>query len=461
MPASGDLQYGVNQLDQEKVGYDEAQVFYEGKPQEVFSSAEVKRLLRKSMLHQLKNLNFARIPVDEVVSRLRVVGATVTDDNGDPYPDAQAELDRVMSENRLDTELNRLWHNVSQYSDGYLFVWPRQDGEHITGVDVLVQNPRTCTVVYSEERQLEADFQLKLWCSDRTPSKEVHQSRVYYPDGRIEYYETKPGKSCDQKRSWAHVDTLSSDYGLPLFHFSVPWPEHYWAYTAQLIINKLVITQVATVERLGFPQRYGLLNPKRDDVREREFEGDGLDDDDETDLPPQRLRNEPGAFHELEYDSVGEFSAANPSAFLTPMDWYVRAISQLTGTPMDLIDPQLRGQVSGESLKVSKEPLTNKVRDRHQHYTGTLKDALEHALWLLGFEDAHVSITWESVEPAVAEEDPADVEINRAIRVISSLNDLASASAVGAISPQTAQEIVDQLLVLVHGTTGTKKGTTV
>ena len=459
MPASGDLEYGLGQLAEETDRYDEAQVVYEGRPQEVFSSAEVKRLLRRSKLHELKNLNFAKIPVDEVVSRLRVVAAHVTNDADEPYEEAQLALDQVMADNRLDEEFNRLWQDAGQYADGYLFVWPREDDGVVTGVDVLVQNPRTATVVYSQDRQLEADFQVKMWCSDRTPNKEVHQARVYYPDGRIEYYQTKPGKACSAKRSWVHADTLSSDHGLPLFHFSIPWPEHYWAYTAQLIINKLVITQVATIERLGFPQRYGLLDPRRDDVREREFDGEATDLDDEDEAEPPKLRNEPGAFNEFDYASVGEFSAADPHSFLSAMDWYVRAIAQLTSTPMHLSDPALRGQVSGESLKVSKEPLTNKVMDRHQRYTSTLKDALERCLWLLGFDDAHVSITWEPAEPAVDEEDPADLEIDRALKVISSFNDLASAAAVGAISPQTAQELVQQLLELVHGESGTEKGT--
>ncbi|WP_143831958.1 phage portal protein [Nocardiopsis sp. CNR-923] len=472
MPGSTDLLYALAELDEARKGYDEATVFYEGRPQEIYSSAKVRQLLRESQLHDLKNLNFAKTPVDEVVGRLRVTSVSAVDDDGRPHKEAQAALDRIWSRNKLDRQLPNLWKDVSQLKDGYLFVWPVLDEDGgVEDVDVIVNAPRTIHLVYAEDRPAEVDFAVKMWCSDRARGAEVHQARIYYPAGRIEYYETRPGTDCSLAKSWTFVHEMDHSYGVPLFHFRLPYPEHYWAYTAQLIINKLVITSVASIDRLGFPTRYGLIDPTADDTRDElsaddpdgrrllPTDPDDLDDEDDDTRP--RLRDEPGAFWDLDgYRSVGEFAAANPTGFIALKDWYVRSISQTTNTPLSLMDPQLRGQVSGESLKVAREPLTSKVLERQDRYTGALKDALEHALWLLGIEDAHVTVSWAPAGPTVAEEDPVDVELARAERVIRMLNELSSAVAVGVMSRQEANQIMDRLMHLVQGSITQEKGKT-
>src|SRR5690606_40303905 len=91
----------------------------------------------------------------------------------------------------------------------------------------------------------------------------------------------------------------------------------------------------------------------------------------------------------------GQFDAAKPASFPGPMDWYVKAMSQTSDTPMDYFDPQLRGQVSGEALKVARAPLISKANDRKDILQAGLKDVFERALELLGFDPDDIVVRSE------------------------------------------------------------------
>lgn len=459
-----DLEYALEKMRDQRPGYDEAEVFYEGRPQEVFSTAEVKRLLAKSSLDELRNINFSKTAVTAILDLIQVEKVIVTHPDGRPHEEAQQALNALWRYNKLDLELPKLWEKVSVFGDGYLFVWPVfDDDNNIVTVDILVNDPRSVTAVYDEERPRDLDYTLKVWCSNRAKGKEVHEARLYYDD-QIRVFRTKAGKSPTAVSSWDHVEDIEHEYGQPIHHFSIPYPDHYWTYTPQLVINKLVIAHVATIDHQGWPQRYGLQDPQLDDTSSQ-FDADDLDEnfDPEDSDNETRLSASPGAFWHLRgYKAVGQFDAANPSAFTAPMDWYVKAMSQTSGTPMDYFDPQLRGQVSGEALKVARAPLISKANDRKDILQAGLKDVFERALELLGFDpdDIVVTILWESTEPDAIRPDPVDQELDRTMKVMAALNELSSAVAVGLLTQQEARTMMLQLQQLVSGETVEKRGIT-
>src|SRR5690606_17319669 len=178
-----DLEYALEKMRDQRPGYDEAEVFYEGRPQEVFSTAEVKRLLAKSSLDELRNINFSKTAVTAILDLIQVEKVIVTHPDGRPHEEAQQALNALWRYNKLDLELPKLWEKVSVFGDGYLFVWPvLDDNNNIVTVDILVNDPRSVTAVYDEERPRDLDYTLKVWCSNRTKGKEVHEARLYYDD---------------------------------------------------------------------------------------------------------------------------------------------------------------------------------------------------------------------------------------------------------------------------------------
>ncbi|WP_149264286.1 phage portal protein [Actinomadura sp. K4S16] len=475
MAGTTDLTTGLEQLDKARADYDEAEDFYEGNVDEIFTTAKVRRLLAKARLDKLRDLNFAKTPVDKVVSRLKITGLTALTPAGDPDEEAQADLEATWRRNNLGVTLHDLIQHVSTYRDGYLFVWPSDPAddeeagtpdttagtEDASAVDVLINDPRTVTVVYSEENPGHALYAVKKWCSDPTKGREVHQARVYYRD-RIERYQSAPGSKGADAEDWTKQgDDLDNPYGrLPVFHLNIPRPEHYWAYTPQLIINKIVLMHLATVDHLSFKQRYGLQDPRLDDISGgADFDEDHPDDDDpENEDNEVRLRSDPGDFWHLKgYSGVGEFSASEPGNFLDPLNFYIRCMAQLTDTPLHYFDPT--GNLpSGESLKVADAPLTDKIDNRKERYTARIEAAAEFILRVLGHDDVRVVVDWGPSGTETETRSSVDLELDRASKVIAMLNELAAAVVAEIMTPQDAKDMISRLMDLVSGDQDEKKG---
>jgi hypothetical protein len=64
------------------------------------------------------------------------------------------------------------------------------------------------------------------------------------------------------------------------------------------------------------------------------------------------------------YKSVGQFDAANPDVFLDPINFNVRAMAQITDTPLRMFDPQSSSQRSGVSFQEEDSPFISKIEDR-------------------------------------------------------------------------------------------------
>jgi hypothetical protein len=155
----------------------------------------------------------------------------------------------------------------------------------------------------------------------------------------------------------------------------------------------------------GFPQRYALTDTATTDT------GD-LDpsDFDEDFFPPDpnsgptdtgddsSLKAGPGELMLLRgFKAVGQFDAAQPQVFYDPITFQVRAMAQLTVTPLHLFDTSGE-QPSGQSVRAQDAPFTRKIDARQVAYGGTHRDAFGFALHLLKVEDPQVDVRWEASE---------------------------------------------------------------
>lgn len=413
MAGTEDLVAAYAELCAARPGYAKAEAYFDGDVDEIYASDKVARLLAKSNLNELDEINFARIPVTAVTDRLHITAITAGED------DLDEEIKRLTKRNQLDEELPGLHTRGCSQGDAYLMVWPTlNDTGDVEDVDMLVNGAATVRIIYDDENPLRKKLAIKSWTIG-TGKDQQTRADLYYPappgetGGRIERWVWK-GRPRGKQNKWQpYTDdgqdaVLPNPWGeIPFFHYRTgrPYgrPEHYAAYGPQSLINKLVVSHAATVDFQSLPQRYGLIDPAVDQsgMQGADFDpespyDDGADPEDSAN--PSQLRNDPGELWMLQgLKGVGQFEAANPQVYLAPFDRYVKAMAQVTGTPFAEFD-STGDAISGKARVEARASLTARVQARQRSFGATHADAFEFALRLLGYDDADVTVRWQPAD---------------------------------------------------------------
>lgn len=404
-----DLMYGLEELRESRPGYDQAQTYYDGKVPEVFTSTRIRRALA---VHNIDfDLNFAKTPVNAVTNRLKVASIT------SPDSATNTLISKIWQDNQLNLELPDLLRRAGEYGDAYLMVLPVEDDKGtVLRVEMFYNSPQTVRVIYSEDNPRKKAFTIKKWCDG------PYQRAELYYDDRIERWTTGRNSTGDKPADWTHwplpagdgeaedPDSWLSEHDWgeqPVSHFRTdrPYgvPEHYGAYGPQNAITKLQATHMGTVDYQGAPQRYALTETANTDTSDLE-PGDFDDGDwplDENGAGPSdsgddsSLKAGPGEMWLLRgFKGVGQFDPAKPDVFLDPINFNVRAMAQITDTPLRMFDPQSSSQRSGESYREEDGPFISKVENRQTSYGASLHEAFVFALRRLGVEDPVVTVDW-------------------------------------------------------------------
>lgn len=391
-----DLMRGVKAILDNKEDYQEALDYYTGDVQEHFANARMRRLLQNT--GEAYRINLAKTPVDVVADRLTISAITVP--QSDDLTNALQE--RVWDANNLLMAAPAIMRKTLAFGDGYVMVWPTAEEG---GVNIVFNSPLTTRVMYDQENEQTEEYAIKLWHEDG-PEFGQWRATLYYPD-RIERYVTVVNGSPDQEDDWRPLADedgmwpMRNPYGrIPVFHFrtAAPYgtPEHKAAYGPQNAVNKLIVTQMATTDYHGFPQRYalsegvkGLSNPAQDDWDD--------DDDVEANDPTQGLEAGPGGIWFLDgVKGTGQYDAADPENFLKPLAIYVRLLAQVTNTPLHYFDPS-GDAPSGESLRTAEAPLRQKVLDRQMAFASPWSNTFSFALQVIGAPaNTKVDVRWAS-----------------------------------------------------------------
>lgn len=487
--ARADLMYGIQELGEHRPGYDKAEAYYTGNVPEVFSSLRLRRALA---IHGVDfDLNFAKTPVDAVTDRLEI--AAVTSDD----PAATALISQVWQDNQLDLEMPDVFRRAGEYGDAYVICLPvEDDGGKVVRVEVFYNSPQTVRVFYSEENPRQKSYAIKKWCEGA-----VHRAELYYPD-RIERWTTTGNANGDKESDWQPWPADDEDpeswkvehdwNEIPVYHYRTdrPYgtPEHYGAYGPQNAITKLQATHMGTVDYQGAPQRYALTETKDTDTSDLEpgdfDDADWPEDANATGVKDigddSSLKAGPGEMWLLRgFKGVGQFDPANPSVFLDPLLFNVRAMAQITTTPLHLFDPSGE-QPSGQSLRAQDAPFTRKVGNRQLSYGATTREWVMFALRQLGIDNPSVTVHWTPAEtiddqegwqtvgqkiangvprkqalveagyrPEQVDEwlkDADDAEIERRVQILATFaaaaQQLGAASTLGVLDPQQVKELL-------------------
>lgn len=409
-----DIERGLEELECAEPAYNLAASYYEGTIPEVFADRRIERRLQR-IGHRFR-INFAKLPVSVVADRLKVAAVTAVDN-----PEATAILSQVWDANDMDLHAPNFTLRASEFGDCYALVWPvasvqelsvdgddedldegsAEQDEQLTDADVEISyvSPMNMRVVYDTERPNRKEFAIMRW---RNEDDDTTRVNVFYAD-RVERWVSGPGARGAASDSWTKFgEDVENPYGeIPVFHFrnasQYGVPEHYDAYGPQDLINKLVVTQMATIESHGFPQRYALADAASIlDIAS----GDGDDWDGDEDQSGEQggskpgVQTGPGVLMSLQgFKSVGQFDEAKPDVFIDPYQLYVRSMAQVTTTPLHYFDPS-GGQPSGESLRTANAPLDNKLERRRAWYGSTFAEIGRFVLLIRGVQDAVVEVHW-------------------------------------------------------------------
>ena len=384
-----DLMEGLRALEAKQRGYELAEQMYEGTTPECFASARIARLIAQGSKDM--RVNFAATPVDAVADRLEITAITGAEKS------ATARIDEIWDANSLDLEAPEIHRRTGIYGDSYVTVWPGAEGE----VEIHYNSPTTTLVVYEAENPRRKRFAIRRW---EVAGRRI-RANLYYAD-RIEKWISKEGAKGERDTEFERfVDESTDENGdmrnpfgrVPVFHFRTarPYgrPDHLRAYGPQHAINKLIASQMATVDYQAFPQRYGLSDGTVDTD-----DTDDLYDDtdlDSTRQQPAQLEAGPGKMWTLEgMSAVGQFDPAEPDNFLKPIEFYIRSMAEVTKTPLAEFDLSADPQ-SGESRRRKEGPLVKRVDARQLSYGATWREVVEFALAVVG-TTTQVQVSWAS-----------------------------------------------------------------
>jgi len=447
-----DLMEGLEELWESIPGYDMAEEYYEGTRPEYFASRKLRQMLEQT--GTTFRLNYAKTPVDTMVERLEIIDIVGGDDK------TRKMLQALWEINQMDIESMDIMRRACEFGDAYALVWPNDDIEeefedddagdydYVTalddsGIDIYYNDPRTMRAIYDTENPRRMKFVIKHWCHKSAKGKELFRANLYYKD-RIEKSITKKAADPKKAESWLRFIDVQDEEGeavwpipnpfkrIPIFHFRTdrPYgvPEHKDAYGPQDAINKIVIAHISNIDFNAAPQRYALSDNDLDDD-----EGDGEDfgqtdvwEDDPTTDPDvdanvrevserrAQMEGDAGTMWFLKnIKAVGQFAAAGPEPFMTPLKTYILAMAQVTRTPVHRFD-ESGNPPSGESLKVREQPFIRKVKYRHQSFGATWSDMLGFIALILkdpNYQKLNDRLQ-KALPPELPNEDPDSTNFN-------------------------------------------------
>jgi hypothetical protein len=382
-----DLISGLHALNEARPAYEEAKVYYDGLSNEKFlSSALAKQLGSKSNSF---HFNYSRLVVTSRLDRMKV-SAIVTEDGS-----ADNILGDIWNDNQLDLELQDALEAALVYGDSYLIAGITEDS-----VDVFYNDPLSTRVFYDAENPRVKRYAIKSWSDgDRT------RVNLYYPT-HTEKWISKGKLSATPKDGdfEAYVEEdgiwpIANETGkLPVFHLRTGrmygTPEHSQSYGPQNSINKLLNTQISSIDFSTAPQRYFLEDPAANDGVNPAADFGGTVDEDDFE-PTSNLKAGPGGVWSLKgIREVGQFDVVDPNSFVIPFKNFIEAMGTITKTPLHAFN--VGALPSGESLRAAEAPLNKRVASLETLFGGVIADLHEFALSTSGRE-SKVLVKWEPI----------------------------------------------------------------
>lgn len=405
MPAVLDMRSSLEALLASEPAYTQAEQYYLGIVPEYFASARLARLLQATS--EKFRVNFAATPVDVLLERTKIASVA--------HPSATLLLEQIWQDNELEFESKDIHRRTYTYGDAYAIAWT--DETLASGVSVYGHDPRSVRVFYDPQRPRVKTHAIQAWTDE-----DLHvRVNMYGPDVLQRYISTAPLRD-----NIAILDLEFTEYTpdgeggstvpnpvpgiVPVFHFrndrTYGRPEHIDAYGPQDMLNKVLITMMASIDYAGFPQRYVLTGSTLEPTPAADFgplpEGMLTTPDAYRGLPQQgaAMDASPGSTWLLNGADlkVGQFSVAESQNFLNASTSIIQMMAAVTDVPMHYFS--LSGDMpSGESYRAANGPLNKKASDRQAQLGSAWNDLFDYCLAVNNVPEG-ADVRWEPVESA-------------------------------------------------------------
>ncbi len=383
-----DLTSGLSALNDSLPVYEEAKTYYDGLSNEKFQSSALAKQLgtRNNEFH----FNYSRLVITSRLDRMEIASVITEDGSADEL------LNDIWNRNQLDLELADALEASLVFGDAYLIA-----GDSEEGIDIFYNDPLTTRAFYDVENPRKMAYAIKRWLVG-----EKLRVNLYYSD-RVEKYisKGKPTSSMKDGDFEAFYDEDSDAWPIinesgriPVFHLRTGrmygTPEHKAAYGPQNSINKLLNTQISSIDFSSAPQRYFLQDPEANSGVNPIADFGGTVDADDEDVT-SNLKAGPGGIWNLSgIKEVGQFEVADPNTFVLPFKTFIESMGTITKTPLHAFN--VGALPSGESLRAAEAPLNKRIASLEGLFGGVIADLHEFALSLSGV-DAKVIVKWAPV----------------------------------------------------------------
>lgn len=406
-----DLKRALGIMDERRPDYLLGRDFYTGERVEVSASKYVRKIINENA--DAFPISLAHIPVDVIVDMIELTSL----DAGDAA--SSQLLDIVGEANGIEDGAGDWTRKAAYFGDFYTIVDPtEEDGTGrilAESVRWVGSSPLTTVVVYDEADERTPLFGAKVWASGRT-----WHGRLYYHDCTVRLITAKGAGSPDPKGFDLDFTDMPEDAfvfhpggRLLVHHLSIdghPYgtPLHRKAWGPQDAITKISATNLASIEAVGLPARWALLDPlaEIDDDIDSDFGTDGpgtvagsaTADSQTTATRGSNARSMPGGIAMLAgIKEVGTFDNGDGSIFLANQDWYIRAMAVATGIPLFEFD--LKGdQPSGESRRRAMMRSLKKAERVRRSVGRFLEGLAETTLAVLGREGQKAIASFYPIE---------------------------------------------------------------
>ena len=405
----------LDQLGEAQDRYDEADSYFRGVPEEVWSSPKLRAALGITGNETAFKENYSAVPVKAMAARMNLSGFNVPGND-----DATDFLSQLWTDSKMNLEFHGFLRDCCKYGEGFIEI----DFADIDGqltVDICPVDVKRAQLVYSPDDMREKLFFGKL---NRIPSNYygtpgafVNQVTLKYAD-RIEVWVQENPESENYLPQYYVEDELGNDDWednplgeVPAYHFrnETPFgvPEHIDTYGAQDQLVKIILNEMSVLQYVGLPARYTIMND--DATAGAAFgvpgQGDAGLKKDETKAPSPN----PDDHVLIKGKATGTYAAADVTQLINAKKDIKESMAVLSDTPIRYFTDPGGAHPSGDSLRAADARFKAKILNRQEMYAETLAEVFKAALVLAGFVDTEEPvINWK---PQIMEQDKSLFEI--------------------------------------------------